>query len=126
MVNGYVTPPTSCIRPTACPIQKRQRGEERSERIVQSAMLLADQAAFTVRLRDVAAHPGVAPGTLYSRFKSKEDILVAALDAEMQKFETLLQEYPLSGKTPKRVSRTSSPRRALFARLNLLERCSAR
>ena len=95
--------------------------EERSERIVQSAMLLADQGGFqAVRLRDVAAHSGVALGTLYSRFKSKEDILVAALDAEMQKFETLLQEYPLSGEDAQaRVTHFFTlATRALFARPN--------
>ena len=33
--------------------------EERAERIVQSAMLLADKGGFqAVRLRDVAAHSG--------------------------------------------------------------------
>ena len=95
--------------------------EERAERIVQSAMQLADQGGFqAVRLRDVAAHSGVALGTLYSRFRSKEDILVAALEAETQKFETLLREYPLGGDSAhERVTHFFTlATRALFARPN--------
>ena len=58
--------------------------EDRSQRIVASAVELAEQGGFeAVRLRDVAAHAGVALGTLYRRFRSKEDLLVAALDCEM-------------------------------------------
>ena len=95
--------------------------EDRAERIVQSAMLLADQGGFqAVRLRDVAAHSGVALGTLYSRFRSKEDILVAALDAETMKFETLLGQYPVIGDTPSERVRHffTLATRALFARPN--------
>ncbi|MDP6944575.1 MAG: TetR/AcrR family transcriptional regulator [Myxococcota bacterium] len=95
--------------------------EERSERIVQSAMLLADKGGFqAVRLRDVAAHSGVALGTLYSRFRSKEDILVAALESETAKFETLLDQYPVMGDSAiERVTHFFTlATRALFARPN--------
>ena len=95
--------------------------EERAERIVQSAMLLADKGGVqAVRLRDVAAHSGVALGTLYSRFRSKEDILVAALESETGKFETLLDQYPVIGDTPlERVTHFFTlATRALFARPN--------
>lgn len=62
--------------------------EERAQRIVDSAVELAEQGGFeAVRLRDVAAHAGVALGTLYRRFRSKEDLLVAALDREMTGLE---------------------------------------
>ena len=62
--------------------------EERARRIVDSAVELAEQGGFeAVRLRDVAAHAGVALGTLYRRFRSKEDLLVAALDREMSGLE---------------------------------------
>ena len=62
--------------------------EDRSQRIVDSALILAEQGGFdAVRLRDVASHAGVALGTLYRRFRSKEDLLVAALDREMKGLE---------------------------------------
>ena len=53
--------------------------EERALRIIETTIDLAEQGGFeAVRLRDVASHAGVAMGTLYRRFHSKEDLLVAA------------------------------------------------
>lgn len=75
--------------------------EERSLRIVTEAVALAEEGGFeAVRLRDLAARSGVALGTVYSRFPSKEAILVAALDLEIAKFEALLADYPIAGDTP--------------------------
>ncbi len=60
------------------------RMEERSRRIVESAVELAEKGGFeAVRLRDVASHAGVALGTLYRRFRSKEDLLLAALELQI-------------------------------------------
>ena len=72
--------------------------EERARRIVETAIELAEQGGFeAVRLRDVAAHAGVALGTVYKRFKSKEDILVAALTRDADEFETLMSQHPIPG-----------------------------
>ena len=74
--------------------------DERAERIVDVAIKLAEEGGFqAVRLRDVASQSGVALGTLYVRFRSKEDILVAALDREVQVFEELLSQFEMPGKT---------------------------
>ena len=73
--------------------------DERVQRIVQSATMLAEEGGFeAVRLRDVAAHAQVALGTLYRRFPSKEAILVAALDFETARLEERLGKS--QGKTP--------------------------
>jgi AcrR family transcriptional regulator len=45
----------------------------------------------------VAAHAGVALGTLYRRFSSKEDLLVAALDAETRDLERRFRQRPPKG-----------------------------
>jgi AcrR family transcriptional regulator len=72
--------------------------EERAKRIVATAVELAEQGGFeAVRLRDVAAHAGVALGTLYRRFSSKEDLLVAALDAETRDLERRFLLRPPKG-----------------------------
>ncbi len=70
--------------------------EERARRIVETAIELAEQGGFeAVRLRDVASHAGVALGTLYRRFRSKEDLLIAALDMETLALEKrVLQRLP--------------------------------
>ena len=75
--------------------------EERSRRIVETAVELAEKGGFdAVRLRDVAAHAGVALGTLYRRFRSKEDLLLAALELEILEREQLLARRPPRGATP--------------------------
>jgi AcrR family transcriptional regulator len=72
--------------------------EERARRIVDTAIELAEKGGYeAVRLRDVASHAGVALGTVYKRFRSKEDILVAALDRDTASFEELLREQAIPG-----------------------------
>jgi AcrR family transcriptional regulator len=74
--------------------------EERSRRIVATAVELAEQGGFeAVRLRDVASHAGVALGTLYRRFRSKEDLLLAALEQEITDFRDRLERRPAEGAT---------------------------
>jgi AcrR family transcriptional regulator len=74
--------------------------EERARRIVESAVELAEKGGFeAVRLRDVAAHADVALGTLYRRFRSKEDLLIAALDQEIADHQQRLLQRPPNGAT---------------------------
>ena len=75
--------------------------EERAQRIVDAALELAEEGGFqAVRLRDVAARSGVAFGTLYARFNSKEDILIAALEQETGKFRLMMENAPSIGANP--------------------------
>lgn len=75
--------------------------EERARRIIETTIELAEKGGFeAVRLRDVAAHAGVAMGTLYRRFRSKEDLLVAALEFETRALEARVHERPLVGADP--------------------------
>jgi AcrR family transcriptional regulator len=75
--------------------------EERARRIVETAVELAEKGGFeAVRLRDVASHAGVALGTLYRRFHSKEDILLAALDQEMLDVRARFEKRPPEGEIP--------------------------
>ncbi len=75
--------------------------EERSRRIVETSVELAERGVFeAVRLRDVAAHAGVALGTLYRRFRSKEDLLVAALEQETRAVAQRIRQRPPKGANP--------------------------
>jgi AcrR family transcriptional regulator len=79
-----------------------QTEKERSmfERIFDVAIALADEGGYDiVRQRDVAARAGVALGTLYKRFRSKEDILSAALARETEMLERKLEKGPVKGAT---------------------------
>jgi AcrR family transcriptional regulator len=96
--------------------------EERSRRIVETAVELAEQGGFeAVRLREVAAHAGVALGTLYRRFRSKEDLLVAALDQETRDLERRVARRPPRGETEleRVVSFFATATRGLLRRPNL-------
>jgi AcrR family transcriptional regulator len=79
--------------------------EERAQRIVETAVELAEEGGFeAVRLRDVASHAGVALGTLYRRFSSKEDLLVAALEVETLELERrFVQRQPTGESALERV-----------------------
>jgi AcrR family transcriptional regulator len=75
--------------------------EERARRIVETAVELAEKGGFeAVRLRDVAACAGVALGTLYRHFRSKEDLLAAALSEQVSQLEAYMATHPAKGDTP--------------------------
>lgn len=74
---------------------------KRIRRIVDAAVQLAEQGGFdAVRLRDVAEASDVALGTLYKYFRSKEDILLFALNEEVARLEAALSGRPVEGRTP--------------------------
>lgn len=73
----------------------------RMRKIVDEAVALAEREGFDgVRLRDVAEASGVALGTLYKYFRSKEDILLFAANEEAVKMEEVMCARPPSGDTP--------------------------
>ena len=75
--------------------------EERARRIVETAVELAEKGGFeAVRLRDVASHAEVALGTLYRRFRSKEDVLIAAFELEAEELERRVAQRPPRGEDP--------------------------
>lgn len=72
----------------------------RADRIIDVAIQLAEEGGFdNVRQRDVARLAGVALGTLYKSFRSKEDILAAALQRETDQLERKLERKPARGDT---------------------------
>lgn len=69
--------------------------DDRAQRIVDTAIELAARDGYhAVRLRDVAAKAKVALGTVYKRFNSKEEILVAALTREGENLLARFTEMP--------------------------------
>lgn len=73
---------------------------DRASKIVQTAVELAEQGGFeAVRLREVASESGVALGTVYRYFHSKEDLLTAALEREMTQLRERVTRRPPEGST---------------------------
>ncbi len=61
-------------------------------------MALAEKGGFEgVRLRDVAEASGVSLGTLYKYFRSKEDILLFAVNEEGERLEAVIAGRPPKG-----------------------------
>jgi AcrR family transcriptional regulator len=100
--------------------------EERARRIVESAVELAEKGGFeAVRLRDVAAHANVALGTLYRRFRSKEDLLVAALEQQTAQLVGRVRKRPPQGEDEleRVVAFFAMATRAMCRRPNLARAC---
>lgn len=75
--------------------------KDRRDRILDVAIDLAEAGGFeNVRQREVANQAGVALGTLYKSFASKENILCAALEREAQLLERKMELKPTEGETP--------------------------
>src|ERR1700729_2344222 len=73
----------------------------RRNKILDVAVDLAEEGGFdNVRQRDVAANAGVALGTLYKSFRSKEELLSASLDREAELLERKMEDNPAKGDTP--------------------------
>jgi AcrR family transcriptional regulator len=70
-------------------------------RVVDAAVSLAERGGFdAVKLRDVAEASGVALGTLYKYFRSKEEILLFAVNEDMEHLEAVMGERPPRGESP--------------------------
>jgi len=84
------------------PEQSEAKGvsDEVRDRILDVAMELAAEGGFeNVRQRDVARRAGIALGTLYKRFRSKEEILSALLARETGDLARRLASQPPRGAT---------------------------
>jgi len=91
-----VSPAESASAPRLATSQLR-----RMRAIVDAAVALAERGGFDgVRLRDVAEASGVALGTLYKYFRSKEEILLFAVNEDMERLEAVMHERPPRGESP--------------------------
>jgi AcrR family transcriptional regulator len=91
---------TTALSEGSTPPARARAGESVEARVLDAALELAVQGGFeAVRQRDVAERAGVALGTLYKRFRSKDELLVGVLEAEARKLANRLEREPPSGAT---------------------------
>lgn len=75
--------------------------KDRKDRILDVAIDLAAAGGYeNVRQRDVADQAGIALGTLYKTYISKEHILSAAIEREADELERRLKARPPTGRNP--------------------------
>ncbi len=85
----------------------RPRTGNKRERLIASAVeLFAEKGFFYTTTAEVSAHAGVAAGTLYLYFNSKDDLLVAVLDTFIDEFSLKVMPPAYSGAAPVEKIRT--------------------
>lgn len=86
--------------------ETRSTRKDVNDAILDAALKLAASGGFdNVRQREVAARAKVALGTLYKRFRSKEELLAAAMAREAELLEKQLGAKPATGDTiPERLA----------------------
>ena len=78
--------------------------DDKARRIVETAIELAERDGYgAVRLRDIAHRAEVALGTVYKRFASKEEILVAAMAHEGERLLVKMAGIPVGENAVERV-----------------------
>jgi TetR/AcrR family fatty acid metabolism transcriptional regulator len=69
----------------------RSGGGDKRERILTSAMrIFASKGFFGAKVSDIADDAGVADGTIYLYFKSKDDLLISLFEEQMLKVNEVL------------------------------------
>lgn len=82
-------------------VPRTDRQQARHAAVIQATMDLASEGGYdAVQMRDVAARAGVALGTLYRYFSSKNHLLVAALARWTEELQQRLAQRPPRGETP--------------------------
>jgi TetR/AcrR family fatty acid metabolism transcriptional regulator len=94
-----------------------RRGGDKRERILRAAVkVFAKSGFYAARVSEVAKAAGVADGTIYLYFKSKDELLVSLFEDRVEKLLAYLQK-----ELPKLGSATEKMRRVIELQLGLLE-----
>src|SRR5690349_24893999 len=77
-------------------------GGDKRERILTAAeRIFARRGFFAAKVSDVAKEAGVADGTIYLYFKSKDDLLISLFERRMQQVNETLKAAVAGIKSPR-------------------------
>ncbi|MDE1177271.1 MAG: TetR/AcrR family transcriptional regulator [Edaphobacter sp.] len=77
-------------------------GSEKYQRILEAAVeVIAERGYFNSPVSEIAKRAGVADGTIYLYFKSKDDVLRTAIDSTFEAFYRKVEECFLTLKGPR-------------------------
>jgi TetR/AcrR family fatty acid metabolism transcriptional regulator len=77
----------------AAPVPPSHEAGEKYQRILDAAVeVIAENGYFNSPVSAIAARAGVADGTIYLYFKSKDDVLRTAIDSMFDRFHRRVQE----------------------------------
>ncbi|HEU5381007.1 MAG TPA: TetR/AcrR family transcriptional regulator [Ktedonobacteraceae bacterium] len=78
---------------------REQLWQKRTDFILEAAeAILIRKGYSSVSMDEIAAQAGVAKGTLYQHFPTKEDLFFALIEKALIRFEQVIQQAILSGK----------------------------
>jgi len=79
-----------------------ERGGDKRDRILSAAeRIFARHGFFAAKVSDVAKEAGVADGTIYLYFKSKDDLLISLFERRMQQVNETLKGAVAKYKSPR-------------------------
>src|SRR3954467_7711449 len=83
------------------PDRPDRTGGDKRERILAAAeVIFARHGFFAARVSEIAKDAGVADGTIYLYFKSKDDLLISLFEARMEQVNRTLAEATASAGSP--------------------------
>jgi len=104
-------------RPATTRTDKRKRSGDKRERILKAAVKVFARSGFhATRVSEVAKAAGVADGTIYLYFKSKEELLFSLFEERIQKLLVYMRD-----EVPKKPDPPARLRAVIDMQLGLLE-----
>ena len=77
-------------------------GGDKRERILDAAeVVFAERGFFHARIAEIAREAGVADGTIYLYFKSKDDLLISWFESRMERVNAVLRDAVAGGASPR-------------------------
>jgi TetR/AcrR family fatty acid metabolism transcriptional regulator len=109
-------PPSGRHTPRRTTKSAKRAGEKRERILLAAVRVFAKKGFHATRVSEIAAAAGVADGTIYLYFKSKDELLVALFEDRVDRLLTFLEaELPLKASAPEKL------RRIIDLQLQLLE-----
>jgi TetR/AcrR family fatty acid metabolism transcriptional regulator len=93
-----------------------ERGDKRDRILGAAVRVFAQKGFYATRVSEVAKAAGVADGTIYLYFKSKDEILASLFEDRVEKLLAFLRE-----ELPKAATPTARMRKVIELQLGLLE-----
>src|SRR6266704_2446726 len=89
------------MQPVTTPrsLKEKQRGEREALILLAAEEVLMEKGYYETSIDEIAAHVGIAKGTVYLHFLSKEDLVVAIFERDIKKFEEHIETIMSSALT---------------------------
>ncbi len=80
-------------------LKEKQRQEREALILLAAEEVLMEKGYYETSIDEIAAHVGIAKGTVYLHFLSKEDLVVAIFERDIKKFEEHIETIMSSALT---------------------------